>query len=286
MSFRDKYNNIKRLVEFEITELSDKLSEVCAGENSIYAEINNYLKAPSKHIRSVLTFLYIKALGQSVTEKQIDTQLVIELIHNASLIHDDIIDGAEVRRANKTLNNIIGNKISVISGDYLLSEAMKIIVNLRSIEILNLFSETLSKMCKGEISQQASLFRVPTLEEYLEKTYGKTGALFESALISALSVEGEVVDSQAENFAKCFGIAFQIRDDIINVQQAGDDVKNGIYTAPVIFSDDFNYPQRGVEKAKGLLDNYINNAKTCIANLEDNEYKLALIELLELINNE
>lgn len=281
MSFVDKYGEITQLVEKELSLLEEKMSSF----NFVLPELNSYIIRKSKHIRAVLCFLYLKALGLNVDEQQINNQAIVELIHNASLIHDDVIDESGFRRGDVSLNNRDGNRLAVVSGDYLLSVALSEIVKLNSISLVAVFSKTLNSMCIGEISQNLSKYKIPALGEYIKKSYNKTGALFEAALQGALLLSGI---EQNVSFAKMFGIAFQIRDDILNITEirADSDVQNGIYTAPVIYSNNPDNPLAGIEKAKGLLNNYVEKIINEISGLPESEFKVGLLKLSELLKNE
>lgn len=281
MSFVDKYGEITQLVEKELSLLEEKMSSF----NFVLPELNSYIIRKSKHIRAVLCFLYLKALGLNVDEQQINNQAIVELIHNASLIHDDVIDESGFRRGDVSLNNRDGNRLAVVSGDYLLSVALSEIVKLNSISLVAVFSKTLNSMCIGEISQNLSKYQIPALDEYIEKSYNKTGALFEAALQVALLLSGT---EQNVSFAKMFGIAFQIRDDILNITEnrADSDIENGIYTAPVIYSNNPANPLAGIEKAKGLLNNYVEKIINEISGLPESEFKVGLLKLSELLKNE
>ena len=281
MSFVDKYGEITQLVEKELSLLEEKMSSF----NFVLPELNSYIIRKSKHIRAVLCFLYLKALGLNVDEQQINNQAIVELIHNASLIHDDVIDESGCRRGDVSLNNRDGNRLAVVSGDYLLSVALSEIVKLNSISLVAVFSKTLNSMCIGEISQNLSKYKIPALDEYIKKSYNKTGALFEAAFQGALLLSGI---EQNVSFAKMFGIAFQIRDDILNITEnrADSDVQNGIYTAPVIYSNNPDNPLAGIEKAKGLLNNYVEKIINEISGLPESEFKVGLLKLSELLKNE
>lgn len=279
MSFSKKYNSIKSLVTDELDALK---TEMLLGFEEYY-DLYEYISAPSKNIRSVLAFLFLKACGTGITPVQIKLQAVVELIHNASLLHDDVIDESQTRRSIASFNKQEGNRLAVISGDFVLSFALKKLVKLNSVEIVNIFAQTLNKMCLGEIRQNKQKFKIPALEEYLEKTYNKTGALFEASIQGALLLAGS--DKNAD-FAKNFGIAFQIRDDILNIKTNNSDIQSGIYTAPVIYSGNPDKPLEGIEKAKDLLDTYLYRAKQDIQNLPKNKYSSALIELVELLKYE
>ena len=283
MSFQNKYLEITSIIQKDINNVKNNLIADIDIQEPLKSKLLNILNAPSKHIRAAITFLYLKALGKEINKNQILLQIAVELVHNASLIHDDVIDECSTRREQKTLNNEFENKLAVISGDYLISIALKKICSLNSIKLIELFAQTLDKMCQGEINQHFTRFQIPTLDEYIKKSEQKTAALFETALNGALLLTGE--DNHSE-FAKNFGIAFQIRDDLINIKTTKSDIKDGVYTAPIIFSGDCNIPDKGIEKTVLLLNNFVNKAIKNLENLENNIYTKKLRELTELLTNE
>lgn len=282
MDFSTKYEEIKNILKDELCLVEQEMFKGL----ETYLDLKDYITAPSKHIRPVVSFLYLKACGYEITEQQIKLQAAAELIHNASLIHDDVIDDSEIRRKKDSFNKKEGNHMAVIAGDFILSFALEKLLELKSTELIEIFTQTLNKMCKGEINQHSMKYKIPSLEEYIEKTYYKTGALFEASLKGALLLETQ--SNIHCEFAKDFGIAFQIRDDIKNIYKDSpdSDIKNGIYTAPVIYSGDIQNPYAGIEKAKSLLNNYVSEAKNNLKFLPENIYKNALIELVELLNND
>lgn len=285
--FNTEYKKIYELVSDDVERVKKVVFAEFPDNNPVLERLAEYFSTPSKHIRAVLSFLYLRSIDIAIDDKQILFQAVIEMIHNASLIHDDVIDDCKVRRGNSSLNNSDGNHLAVILGDYVISKALKLLCKFHSAEIFELFSRTMSDMCIGEIIQQNSLYRIPTIDEYIDKTYKKTGALFNMTLVGALDIAG-VKNNSAQFFAKNFGIAFQLRDDIKNVVEnsVNGDIKNGIYTAPVIFGGSVENYSSGIEKAVGLSDNYIQSAVRELKNIKDNKYKAALIELTELLKYE
>ena len=283
MSFQKKYIEITSVIQNDINNVKNSLITDIDIQEPLKSKLLNILNAPSKHIRAAVTFLYLKALNKPIDEKQILLQIAIELVHNASLIHDDVIDECSTRRNQKTLNNEFENKLAVISGDYLISIALKKICSLNSIILIELFAQTLDKMCQGEINQNFGRFKIPTLNEYIKKSEQKTAALFETALNGALLLAGE---KEYSEFTKNFGIAFQIRDDLINIKTTKSDINDGVYTAPVIFSGDFNNPEKGIEKSILLLNNFVNKAIKNLETLNNNIYTQKLRELTELLTNE
>lgn len=284
MSFQEKYSKILNTVKNEIEDVCINLTSDINIQEPLNTKLSNILNAPSKHIRPLISFLYLKALSLNIDEKQIILQTAIELVHNASLIHDDVIDESNIRRNSKTINNEFDNKLAVISGDYILSIALNYIAKLNSIKIVEMFAETLSFMTKGEINQQFSKFQIPTIEDYIKKTEQKTAKLFETAICGSLLLANS--NENALVFAKNFGIAFQIRDDIINIKTSKTDIKDGIYTAPIIYAGNTENYTNGIEKSQILLNNYIENAYQAIKHIEENKYKIAIIELLGLLKNE
>lgn len=286
MGFNEQYFKIYKLVESDISKVSDKVFKEINVKEPLNTALKNFLTSPSKHIRTLTAFLYLKANNKEINEKQIILQTAIELIHNASLIHDDIIDESFERRGQKSLNNQFNNKLAVISGDYLLSRALKQISELKSSEILYLFSEIFKQMCEGEITQYFSKYKKIKLDEYITKTRQKTATLFNAAIEGAAIVSATLDIIKAKDFSTNFGIAFQIRDDLINAKTTQTDIKDGIYTAPIILSESENDLTDGIEKTYRLLNNYIDKTKETLNSLEENQYKLALIELLELLKNE
>lgn len=286
-------------------EVVDNLlkSYICNENNSLTKNFLDYIIPNSKKIRSAITILAIKSVFNEITPKQLKICAFTELIHNATLIHDDIIDNSEKRRGNETFNKIFGDKTAVISGDFLLSISLKILSDIENNEITKFFASSITNICSGEIEQSLEKNKVPSIEKYLEKSEKKTGELFKFCLISAFLAENqqEYVDF-GENFGKNFGIAFQIHDDLMNFSSknnekpVNNDIKDGIYTAPVIFYHQKN-PDENINvtisdkiinsttigETEDLCSQYINKALDLTKDFSDNQYKRALIKLCELL---
>lgn len=259
--------------------INDKLCTKLTLKNPMLKELKSFLNAPAKRIRPLLSVLYLKANQKELTQNHYKLLTAVELIHNASLIHDDIIDNAETRRGHKTLNVIFNSKIAVVTGDYLLTAALDYINEIKLPLIIKKFTCTLAEMCQGEFSQYFDTNKIPTLDDYIKKTKQKTAALFMTALECSMIISNS--DSEnALNFAENFGIAFQIKDDLTNILTTKSDIKNGIYTAPVILSGSVNNP--AIEKTYSLLNNYICNALKYLNSLKNSPYKTALHALGEI----
>lgn len=273
------YSDILNIARKEISLLK---KEMIAGID-IDEKILEFLNSPSKHIRPLISFLYLKALNFNINETQIVYQSAIELVHNASLIHDDVIDESDTRRGKNSLNKDLGNKLAVISGDFLLSKALEKIISINSIELVDLFCQTLKNMTLGEINQYKSRFEIPNIEDYLKKTEYKTADLFILSLKGSLKIAKVQENS---DFAKNFGMAFQIRDDLVNAKTSKTDFEGGIYTAPVIFSGGVEISQNGLEKTRDLLNNYIEKAEKSIEFMRESVYKEALLNLIRGLRDE
>lgn len=291
MNFEEQYQKISNLVSDDLLKVEGELKS----EIKVYPAVNPFLEkfltGKSKRIRPTSAFLYLRANGFEPDNSHYILQSAIEIIHNASLLHDDVIDECSTRRGNITLNKEFNNKTAVLCGDYLLSSALDKLNRLNNSKITAMCAETMREMCKGEIFQDFMKGKIPTLEEYLTKTKQKTAGLFRTAIEGAMLLSGAENTTQAAEFATNFGIAFQIRDDLLNIlktdalKPSNNDIKCGIYNAPVIFAGNTADLMQGIEKTKTLLNNYVVKSQRILDNFADNPYKTALGELLGILNN-
>jgi len=291
MTFSEKYLKIKQYGQKELKTIENRMVSLINIKEPLNSYLKEFLTLPSKRIRPLLAILYTKACGENLSQEQLDLLSIIEIVHNASLIHDDVIDESKTRRAHKTISAEFDNKLAVISGDYLLSVAMEKLAQLDNMEIIKRFSKTIRQMCIGEINQNTDRFKIGTIEDYIEKNKNKTAYLFETTLVCC-AILGRNSDIESiSKFALDTGIAFQIRDDLINItgsdpkKPSQNDIQDGIYNAPVIYAQDTQNYASGIEKTKVLLNNYVKSAQKHLQKLQKNEYQTALIELLELLNN-
>ncbi len=288
MNFTEKYSKIKEIVSDELYEIENNLTDFYCGSDDLQENLLKIIKAPSKRIRPLLALLYLKMYNAEITYEQIEVQSAVELIHNATLIHDDVVDKSSKRRNTSTLNEVFDNSLAVVTGDFLLSIAIQKLLNIKSCDILKFFSIAIKRMCVGEINQYFNKFKIIEFDEYLDKCKYKTAELFMASLISSAQIANLDINN-AKDFAKRFGIAFQIRDDLLNFidnnpnKPSKNDLEDGIYTAPVIFAKDIKNIDYGIEKTKELLDNYFNRVKKCLDKAPNNEYKKAIIELIDLL---
>ena len=233
--------------------------------------LSSFLFSSGKYIRSTIPLLYFKALGYEANNNIYNILVAGELMHNASLLHDDVIDNAETRRNDTTIAKKYSSTISILTGDYLLSVVFEKLAN-TSNEIINDFKDCAKKMTLAEISQFFLRDSIPSVEEYLSICEGKTASLFKTVLKSCATELNQDVDN-AELFGKYYGICFQIKNDL-NITSAQNDDLNGIYTAKNIL---------GIEKTTLLLDNYKKEMREIIGAFPTNIYKQALEDIINNI---
>ena len=307
MIFPIFYNKILERIYIlnSFENFTDKLNLILSNalmlqKNRVSEDILNFVLAKSKKLRPRLMFLLSSALNKPISDKLLYLAAASELIHNATLIHDDIIDNSDIRRGNISLNKKLGNNLSVLSGDLLLAFAIEFLTKCDNTEIFSVFSAAVKNMCEGEINQHFSKNIIPSLENYIIKSEKKTAELFKASLISVCYIHDIKEVKNICSFAKNFGIAFQIKDDLNNIlktdisKPALSDLANGIYSAPVIFlSEKYNIFQYTKEEiirliienediiinTNGLIKKYAAEAIASLQFIKDNQYKTELINL-------
>ncbi len=290
------------LVEKELGILNQYLvNSLIDDKNRISDDICDYLCSKSKRIRPMLVFLFAKAMDIDLDDKVYHLACSVELVHNSTLVHDDILDNADTRRGKVSLNYKLGNNLSVLAGDILLSVALRELVKCDSVEAIDTFAESIYLMCKGEINQNFTIGKLPTMEEYIQKSEYKTAELFKAPLTSLCFIKNKSVKDNVLSFARNFGIAFQIKDDLLNIlkndptKPVMSDIHNGIYTAPVLFLNDdignvinlseeviidkLQSDRKYIHKTVDLIKKYADKAIETISFIEDNQYKQEIISL-------
>jgi geranylgeranyl pyrophosphate synthase len=184
-----------------------------------------------------------------LTPALVEVAAVSEMIHIATLLHDDVLDEADFRRNKKTVRALWGNTVSVLSGDYLLAQASLKLAQVGNIRIVAVFSNVLADLCDGEVEQIRTSYQLNTdWNSYFKKTICKTASLFAAGCEAAGIVNGlpeEQVQALKE-YGKHFGIAFQIMDDLLDYTSSADemgkpvldDLRNGLVNAPVLLALD------------------------------------------------
>lgn len=275
-------------IQPEINLVKEKIISFSCESQSLQAVLKEFLSRESKLIRSIVTILFLKSANERINDEQYAILVATELIHNASLIHDDTIDENDLRRDKESINKTFGDKFSIIAGDYVTTLAVQELLKLNNNDVLRIYFETISKMCEGESFQYFQRNKIPTLEEYLRKTQYKTAELFKACLVSCSIYSKTKILEEARFFATNYGIAFQIKNDLDDYNLGIDcssDIKQGIYTAPIIFANSVENNMYAIEKTLDLIDNYCKRAKSALVSLPDNEYTRSLMELVNKLCN-
>lgn len=294
-----------KLIEQELNLINSEISKsLSASDNKLSPDIYDLVFAKSKRLRPKLILLFANAFNKPVNDKVISLACATELLHNSSLIHDDIIDNSDIRRGKETLNKKFGNSISVLAGDYLLSLAMQFLCKCENINCLKEFTKSMQLMCNGEINQHFELKKTPALEDYIQKSKNKTAELYRASLLSLCHISNINYFKEVEEFAINFGIAFQIKDDLMNIKNtdplkpAFNDILNGIYTAPVIFlNNEFNVKSlssqkilelllnnnKYFEQSENLIKSHVEKAINSLNVAENNKYKEEILNLAKAL---
>jgi len=243
----NSYIELKGLVGNKLDNVSQQIKYKLASEIRLIHKMTNYhLKSGGKRIRPLLTLGAAKLCGYENGNRDVNLAACIELIHNATLLHDDVIDGSELRRGIKTSNNIWGNQSSILVGDYLLSRCFEMMVEDGSQEILKLLSSTSSKIAQGEVLQLEYKGEIDILEEiYFNIINSKTAALFAAAtkVGACITNKSKKEKDALESYGRNLGLAFQIADDTLDYystktifgKEIGKDFFEGKVTLPIIF---------------------------------------------------
>jgi len=213
------------------------------------AALEQILSAGGKRVRPAITLLTGGMLGGE-EERMISLAAAIELLHTATLVHDDLIDGAIIRRGIDTLNAKWSPATTVLSGDFIFARAAKLASDTGSIAVMRLFAETLATVVNGEITQMFSKNGIVNLENYYKRIYAKTASMFELATTAAAllcGIDNQIVNRMRE-YGYSIGMAFQIVDDILDFTANEDvlgkpvasDLRNGVFTLPVITYSDLH----------------------------------------------
>ena len=242
----DILSEIRKPVEKEFNDFLNLFRKVFNSDDVTLGNVLLHIgNRGGKHMRPLLLILIAKAYGD-VNEKTKRAAVGVELLHTASLVHDDVVDESDKRRGQPSVNSLFNNKISVLVGDYLLSSSISSFVDAENWQILRLMTEVCATLSSGEILQIENISNTEVSEEtYYEIIYRKTASLFEAcAGIGALSVNASEDDiRKAKELGKAIGMTFQIRDDIFDYYDSdaigkptGNDMLEGKLTLPVIYA--------------------------------------------------
>ncbi|MBR4775832.1 MAG: polyprenyl synthetase family protein [Bacteroidales bacterium] len=300
------------------------IARVLASDIQLLDQTNRMLREhPGKMLRPILGLLSAGAAG-TLTEDTIRYASATELLHNASLLHDDVVDEATERRGLPTVATILGGNASVLLGDYWLVQCLDLVLQSDSDvnRVLRIMADTLGHLTEGEMLQMEKARKADTTQEdYLRIIFCKTASLFEAAALSAvISVRGgKEAEEALGNYARNIGIAYQISDDILDYvgeeigKPVGIDLLEGKITQPLLCAlekaDDaqqkhirslvagiagnpsnadqvraFVAAADGVELARREMDKWLEKAVSCLAPLPESKEKSYLAELAQVVS--
>ena len=267
-SANSAYLELKNLLSDKLNKVEDLiLRKLKSDVNLIKKMSNHHLKSGGKRLRALLTLESAKLTGYKEDIRDINLAACVELIHSATLLHDDVIDESELRRGVKTTNSIWGNQSSILVGDYLLSRCFEMMVEDGDLEILKLLSSTSAKIAQGEVLQLQHKGEADLLEEtYIEIINLKTASLFAAATKTGacLSQSNEKEKRALESYGRNLGLAFQIADDALDYyakeklfgKEIGKDFFEGKVTLPMIIIF-----QKGNKEEKNFLNEIMKKEK-------------------------
>jgi octaprenyl-diphosphate synthase len=241
-SVADEFESVNQLILISLK------SDVGLVEN-----IGSYIvDSGGKRLRPVLVLLSALANGYSNGKDHIKIAAIIEFIHTATLLHDDVVDVSALRRGRETANEIWGNAPSVLVGDFLYSRAFQMLVEISDMNIMSVFADATNVISEGEVQQMAHAGNSDLDEStYEEVIFRKTAKLFEAGMECGAILAGTQKQAM-KDYGKHLGMAFQIADDVLDLQgdvsitgkNIGDDLSEGKMTLPMIYARDHSSPEQ------------------------------------------
>jgi all-trans-nonaprenyl-diphosphate synthase len=308
-------------IEADLRLLTENLKQLVGARHPIlYAAAEHLFGAGGKRLRPAIVLLISRATmpNQEITPKHRRLAELTEMIHTASLVHDDIIDESELRRGVPTVHTSFGNRVAVLAGDFLFAQASWYLANLDNLTVVKLLSEVIKDYAEGEIQQGLNRYDTElSIDAYLEKTYYKTASLMANSSKAAgvLSGVSPEMAMKLYDYGRHIGLAFQIVDDILDFtgssdslgKPAGSDLKSGNLTAPVLyalqekpyletliereFAQEGDLEQalalvedsQGIDRSRQLAAYHAQQAVQSLTDLPPSDCRQALIELADYV---
>ncbi|GAA0362171.1 octaprenyl diphosphate synthase [Bowmanella denitrificans] len=309
---------IRDLAEQDMQAVNQLIQQQVSSEVALINQLGFYIvNSGGKRIRPLITVLAARALGIEGTAHH-TLAAIIEFIHTATLLHDDVVDESTMRRGRETANELFGNQASVLVGDFLYTRSFQMMVSLKRMRVMEILSDATNVIAEGEVLQLMNCNDPETSEQsYMQVIYSKTARLFEAAtqLAAVLTDQSQVIELAMQNYGKYLGTAFQLVDDILDYaadaaemgKNVGDDLAEGKPTLPLLYAMWHGNAQqaalirRAIEQGDGLP--HLQEIQTAMAQtgalqytrakaleasqqavealspLPDNEFKQALIGL-------
>mmetsp|Transcript_35230 Transcript_35230/g.49313 ORF Transcript_35230/g.49313 Transcript_35230/m.49313 type:complete len:402 (-) Transcript_35230:110-1315(-) len=263
----EKYGSITKLfdshrhvdpfvhVQNDLQGVTECIKDIVGSDHKVLNTVASYfIEAAGKRVRPAIVLLVAESLhgGELPSEEQGRIAQISEMIHTASLLHDDVIDKSDTRRGLKTINKMFGNKMAVLGGDFLLARASLTLARLKDPVVIELMSTIIEHLVKGELMQIHKAEPGNGISNYITKSYYKTASLMANSCKSAAILGGheDRVQELAYEYGKNLGLAFQVVDDLLDFESTSDalgkptlaDINAGLATAPVLYAAQ-NFPE-------------------------------------------
>jgi len=312
---------IQQLSSENMTQVNQLITEQLSSDVALINQLGFYIiNSGGKRIRPLITVLAAQAIN-IYTPKITKLAAIIEFIHTATLLHDDVVDESDLRRGEKTANALFGNAASVLVGDFLYSRSFEMMTELENLKVMNVLASATNVIAEGEVLQLMNCNNPDTTEQtYMDVIYYKTAKLFEAAtqLVAVLGEQPKVIEDALLDYGKYLGTAFQLTDDVMDYasdaeemgKNTGDDLAEGKPTLPLLYAMQHGTPtqvaliREAIEKANGMdhFDDIMQALKetkaleytkkraleeadkaiAAISILPESEYKEALISLAHI----
>lgn len=266
------FDSIKNLTTVEAKAVDQLIINELTSDVILINQVGHYIVGSGgKRLRPMLLLLAAKALGRA-NDNHLILAAVIEFIHTATLLHDDVVDDSELRRGKESANAVWGNAASVLVGDYLYSSAFEMMVRTGNMRVMEILSKTTTAIAEGEVLQLLNCNNPETTEaKYLEVIARKTAILFSAAtrLAAVISGASAEIEEGLAQYGQHLGIAFQLIDDALDYKATkeelgknlGDDLAEGKPTLPLIYAI-----QNGTESEAGIIIDAIKNGNRDVFN--------------------
>jgi len=253
------FDGVVALARDDMQAVDRLISTSLKSDVALVSQVSQYIvTSGGKRLRPLLVLLAARALGYD-GEQHIRSAAIIEFIHTATLLHDDVVDGSARRRGKDTANTVFGNQASVLVGDFLYSRAFQMMVDIDSMRVMKILADATNTIAAGEVMQLMSVHDPDTTEEaYRQVIYRKTARLFEAGAHIAAVLAGRDAGDEAAmiTFGQNLGVAFQLVDDALDYnasadelgKNVGDDLAEGKATLPLIYA-----MQQGSDSDKELI---------------------------------